>query len=133
VRQQFLCTATTNFPAVCNAYFVLVKTEFLGFFFFRWNDLKRKVDLWTEIHELNDQGVFAPVEINSRNDNATGGIFQLRQGQSRRIVVGVRPLPKSGSLPVVIEAISAVEVGSVSRRDKNDEALDSYQDKDLSM
>lgn len=101
--------------------------------YFSWNDLKRNVDLWTEIHELNDQGVFAPVEINSRNDNATGGIFQLRQGQSRRIVVGVRPLPKSGSLPVVIETISAIEVGSVCRRDKNEDTLDSYQDKDLSM
>ncbi len=47
--------------------------------------------------------------------------------------MGVRPLPRSGSLPVVIETISAVEVGSVCRRDKNEEALDSYQDKDISM
>ena len=77
--------------------------------------------------------MFSPVEVNSRNETSTGGIFQLRQGQSRRIVVGVRPLPKSGSLPVVIETISAIEVGSVCRRDKNEEALDSYQDKDLSM
>lgn len=98
-----------------------------------WNDLKRKVDVWVEIHELNDQGVFSPVELSSRNDNETGGIFQLRQGQSRRIVVGVRPLPKTGSLPVVIETISAIEVGSVCRRDKNDLSLDSYQDKDLSV
>lgn len=101
--------------------------------YFSWNDLKRKVDFWTEIHELNEQGIFAPVEIHSRNDNATGGIFQLRQGQSRRILAGVRPRPKSGSLPVVIETISAIEVGSVCRRDKNDDPLDSYQDKDLSM
>ena len=98
-----------------------------------WNDLKRKVDVWVEIHELNDQGVFSPVELNSRSDNETGGIFQLRQGQSRRIVVGVRPLPKTGSLPVVIETISAIEVGSVCRRDKNDLSLDSYQDKDLAV
>ena len=108
-------------------------TYVLLHFFFRWNDLKRKVDLWTEIQELNDQGVFAPVEINSRSDNSTGGIFQLRQGQSRRIVVGVRPLPKSGSLPVVIETISAVKVGSVCRRDKNEDSLDSYQERDLSV
>lgn len=98
----------------------------------RWNDLKRKVDLWVEIHELNDQGVFSPVELTSRTDNETGGIFQLRQGQSRRIVVGVRPLPKTGSLPVVIETISAIEVGSVSRCSKSERSLDSYQDKDLS-
>lgn len=91
------------------------------------------MDLWTEIHELNDQGVFAPVEISSRNDNSTGGIFQLRHGQSRRIVVGVRPLPKSGSLPVVIEAISSVEAGSVCKREKMDDSLDSYQEKDLSV
>ena len=114
-------------------YCVEIGHKLTLFLCFSWNDLKRNVDIWTEIHELNDQGVFAPVEINNRNDNATGGIFQLRQGQSRRIVVGVRPLPKSGSLPVVIETISAIEVGSVCRRDKNDEALDSYQDKDLSM
>ncbi|VVC92448.1 unnamed protein product, partial [Leptidea sinapis] len=28
----------------------------------RWSELTRKIELWIEIHELNDQGEYAPVE-----------------------------------------------------------------------
>lgn len=30
----------------------------------RWTELTRKIELWVEIHELNDQGEYAPVEVN---------------------------------------------------------------------
>lgn len=30
----------------------------------RWAELTRKIQLWVEIHELNDQGEYAPVEVN---------------------------------------------------------------------
>lgn len=102
-------------------------------FSFRWAELLRKIHLWVEILEINDQGVYAPVELHIQKDNQTGGVFQLRQGHSRRIVVRVQPIPKAGSLPVVCDIISAVYIGSVCKRTKNQQPLDSYQEKDLSM
>lgn len=99
----------------------------------RWGELLRKMRLWVEILEINDQGVYAPVELHIQKDNLTGGVFQLRQGHSRRIVVRVQPVPRAGSLPVVCDIISAVYIGSVSMRTKNQQPLDSYQEKDLAI
>ncbi|XP_027044941.1 kinesin-like protein KIF13B [Pocillopora damicornis] len=99
----------------------------------RWGELLRKMQLWVEILEINDQGVYAPVELHIQKDNLTGGVFQLRQGHSRRIVVRVQPVPRAGSLPVVCDIISAVYIGSVSMRTKNQQPLDSYQEKDLAI
>lgn len=53
----------------------------------RWSELTRKIELWVEILELNDQGEYTPVEVLAREDMLTGGIYQLRQGQQRRIQV----------------------------------------------
>lgn len=99
----------------------------------RWAELLRKIHVWVEIHEINDQGVYAPVELHIQKDNLTGGVFQLRQGHSRRIVVHVQPVPRAGSLPVVCNMISAVFIGSVCMRTKSQQPLDSYQEKDLSI
>lgn len=99
----------------------------------RWGELLRKMRLWVEILEINDQGVYAPVELHIQKDNLTGGVFQLRQGHSRRIAVRVQPVPRAGSLPVVCDIISAVYIGSVSMRTKNQQPLDSYQEKDLAI
>ena len=41
--------------------------------------MTRKIELWTEIHELNDQGEYVPVEHAPRPEVLTGGVFQLRQ------------------------------------------------------
>ncbi|XP_020610321.1 kinesin-like protein KIF13B [Orbicella faveolata] len=99
----------------------------------RWSELLRKIHVWVEILEINDQGVYSPVELHIQKDNQTGGVFQLRQGHSRRIVVRVQPVPRAGSLPVVCDIISAVYIGSVCMRTKNQQPLDSYQEKDLSI
>ncbi|XP_044181974.1 LOW QUALITY PROTEIN: kinesin-like protein KIF13B [Acropora millepora] len=99
----------------------------------RWGELLRKMHVWVEIHEINDQGVYAPVELHIQKDNLTGGVFQLRQGHSRRIVVHVQPVYRAGSLPVVCNMISAVFIGSVCMRTKNQQPLDSYQEKDLAI
>ena len=99
----------------------------------RWGELLRKMHVWVEIHEINDQGVYAPVELHIQKDNLTGGVFQLRQGHSRRIVVHVQPVYRAGSLPVVCNMISAVFIGSVCMRTKSQQPLDSYQEKDLAM
>ena len=35
--------------------------------------------MWVEIHELNEQGEYMPVEVVRKPEVLTGGIFQLRQ------------------------------------------------------
>lgn len=43
----------------------------------------RKLELWVEIHELNDQGEYTPVEVTSKTEVVTGGVFQLRQVRTK--------------------------------------------------
>lgn len=90
----------------------------------------RKIELWTELHELNEQGAYTPVELHTRDAPECGGVFQLRQGFSRRIVVQVG-VPKQGHLPVVLERIKGISVGSVNVRAKIQKGLDTYQERDL--
>ncbi|CAG9796373.1 unnamed protein product [Diatraea saccharalis] len=102
----------------------------------RWAELTRKIELWVEIHELNDQGEYAPVEVVQvvqRSDMLTGGVYQLRQGQQRRVSVRVRPAHNSGTLPIICQHIVSVEVGSVSVRSRLQKPLDSYQEEDLAV
>lgn len=70
----------------------------------------------------------------------TGGVYVLRHGHSRRLVVRVAPLAEqtaptglsSGSLPVLLDSIAAAQVGCVVCRDIGvQKPLDSYQDVDL--
>jgi len=44
-----------------------------------WSELTRKLELWVEIHELNDQGEYMPVEVGPKPEVPSGGVFQLRQ------------------------------------------------------
>ncbi len=60
------------------------------FFFSRWSELTRKLQLEVEVQELGENGDYSPVEVQPRSDVGTGGVFQLRQGQQRRILVAVR-------------------------------------------
>ncbi|XP_045446228.1 kinesin-like protein KIF13B [Melitaea cinxia] len=99
----------------------------------RWAELTRKIELWVEIHELNDQGEYAPVEVAARGDVVTGGVHQLRQGQQRRVAVRVRPAANSGTLPIICQHIVSVELGSVSVRSRLQKPLDSYQEEDLGI
>lgn len=62
-----------------------------------------------------------------------GGIYQLRQGQQRRIQVRVKPVQNSGTLPIICQSILNIAVGSVSGRNRFQNPLDSYQDEDLSI
>uniref|UniRef100_A0A671ST93 Kinesin-like protein KIF13B n=1 Tax=Sinocyclocheilus anshuiensis TaxID=1608454 RepID=A0A671ST93_9TELE len=78
----------------------------------------------------------------SSRDVRTGGIFQLKQGQSRRIQVEVRSVQDSGTMPLIAEIILGVSIGCVEIRQvqmtKNNEPqelegdeMDSYQEQDL--
>ncbi|XP_076639864.1 kinesin-like protein KIF13A isoform X7 [Colletes latitarsis] len=99
----------------------------------RWSELTRKIELWVEIQELNEQGEYSPVDVVVKQDMWTGGIYQLRQGQQRRIQVRVKPVQNSGTLPIICQSILNIAVGSVSVRNRLQIPLDSYQDEDLSV
>ncbi|XP_076128775.1 kinesin-like protein KIF13B isoform X3 [Alosa pseudoharengus] len=106
----------------------------------RWSEVLRRLELWVQVLELNEGGEFTPVEVVPAKDVRTGGIFQLRQGQSRRIQVEVRSVQESGTLPLIAETIMSVAVGNVVVRQtrpskggesQKGEELDSYQEADL--
>nr|XP_046255441.1 kinesin-like protein KIF13A isoform X4 [Scatophagus argus] len=94
----------------------------------RWNEVSRRIELWISIQELNEQGEYSSVELHPGKDINTGGVFQLRQGHSRRLQVCVKPVQNSGTLPLLVEAVLSVSIGCVSARStKLQRPLDSYQ------
>uniref|UniRef100_A0A672P3M2 Kinesin-like protein KIF13B n=1 Tax=Sinocyclocheilus grahami TaxID=75366 RepID=A0A672P3M2_SINGR len=108
----------------------------------RWSEVTRRLELWVQILELNDAGEFVPVEVQSAKDVCTGGIFQLKQGQSRRVQVEVRSVQDSGTMPLICESVLNVSIGNVEvhqiRTGKStetqrvgDKDVDSYQEVDL--
>ncbi|XP_029798990.1 kinesin-like protein KIF13A [Suricata suricatta] len=111
----------------------------------RWNEVTRRVEMWISILELNELGEYAAVELHQAKDVNTGGIFQLRQGHSRRVQVTVKPVQHSGTLPLMVEAILSVSIGCVTARstklqrgldsyqrdDEDGDDMDSYQEEDL--
>ncbi|KAG5856725.1 hypothetical protein ANANG_G00010940 [Anguilla anguilla] len=98
----------------------------------RWSEVSRRIELWVSIQELNEQGEYSAVELQANRDISTGGVFQLRQGHSRRLQVCVKPVQQSGTLPLLVEAVLSVSIGCVSARStKLQRPLDSYQEEDL--
>ncbi|XP_051816523.1 kinesin-like protein KIF13B isoform X1 [Acanthochromis polyacanthus] len=107
----------------------------------RWSEVTRRLELWVQLMELNEAGEFTPVEVQPAKDVRTGGTFQLRQGQSRRVQVEVRSVSDSGTMPLIAASILSVSIGDVkvqqirpSRNDPQwggDEEMDSYQEVDL--
>ena len=69
--------------------------------------------------------------INETNFYLFPGIFQLRQGQQRRIKVFVKPVQNSGMLPIICESIVSIAVGGPVVRSELQKPLDSYQEDDL--
>uniref|UniRef100_F6ZZ18 Kinesin family member 13A n=1 Tax=Ornithorhynchus anatinus TaxID=9258 RepID=F6ZZ18_ORNAN len=97
----------------------------------RWSEVTRRIEMWISILELNEMGEYAAVELHQAKDVNTGGIFQLRQGHSRRVQVTVKPVQHSGTLPLMVEAILSVSIGCVTARStKLQRGLDSYQRED---
>ncbi|XP_013817526.2 kinesin-like protein KIF13A [Apteryx mantelli] len=97
----------------------------------RWNEVTRRIEMWISIQELNEMGEYSAVELHQAKDVNTGGIFQLRQGHSRRVQVTVKPVQHSGTLPLMVEAILSVSIGGVTARStKLQRGLDSYQKND---
>ena len=100
----------------------------------RWQELTRKLELRVDIQELNEEGEYVPVEVVEEADSGgAGGVFQLRQGQQRRLGVVVQPLSmgEGGMLPLICESLVEVAVGSPCLRSRLQRPLDSYQEEDL--
>ncbi|XP_018415137.1 PREDICTED: kinesin-like protein KIF13A isoform X3 [Nanorana parkeri] len=97
----------------------------------RWSEVTRRIEMWISIYELNENGEYTSVELHQAQDVNTGGVFQLRQGHSRRIQVTVNPVQNSGTLPLLVEAILSVSIGCITARStKLQKGLDSYQKDD---
>ncbi|TNN24596.1 Kinesin-like protein KIF13B [Liparis tanakae] len=102
----------------------------------RWSEVTRHLELWVQLMELNEAGDFTAVEVLPAKDVSTGGVFQLRQGQSRRVQVEVRSVPDSGTMPLIAASVLSVAIGDVKVRQVSrssgshwagDEDMDSYQ------
>ncbi|XP_036279417.1 kinesin-like protein KIF13B isoform X2 [Pipistrellus kuhlii] len=126
-------------PALWDLGIIQAKTRSLRD---RWSEVTRKMEFWVQILEQNENGEYCPVEVISAKDVPTGGIFQLRQGQSRRVQVEVKTVQESGTLPLMEESILSVGIGCVKVRalrspkthetfHEEEEDMDSYQDRDL--
>nr|XP_019588675.1 PREDICTED: kinesin-like protein KIF13B isoform X2 [Rhinolophus sinicus] len=126
-------------PALWDLGIIQAKTRSLRD---RWSEVTRKMEFWVQILEQNENGEYCPVEVISAKDVPTGGIFQLRQGQSRRVQVEVKSVQESGTLPLMEECILSVGIGCVKVRalrspkthdafHEEEEDMDSYQDRDL--
>uniref|UniRef100_A0A914C1N4 Kinesin motor domain-containing protein n=1 Tax=Acrobeloides nanus TaxID=290746 RepID=A0A914C1N4_9BILA len=93
----------------------------------RWAEVTKKIELWVDIKELNENGEYCSVEVNSNPNVLTGGVYQLRQGIQRRIVVRVRSLEDSY---ITVSDITSVAIGSIVVVNPADETfntpLDSY-------
>uniref|UniRef100_A0AAQ4PCC9 Kinesin family member 13Ba n=1 Tax=Gasterosteus aculeatus aculeatus TaxID=481459 RepID=A0AAQ4PCC9_GASAC len=119
-------------PALWDLSIIQAKTRTLRD---RWSEVTRRLEMWIQILEINENGDFVPVEVVPARDIRTGGIFQLRQGQSRRIQVDVHSVQDSGTMPLIAEILLAVSVGCVEIRntaaEPEGDEMDSYQERDL--
>ncbi|CAF1519512.1 unnamed protein product, partial [Adineta steineri] len=83
----------------------------------RWKEVKRHIQYAVEIHELDASGRWEPVEVDAQQPQIiSGGVYRLRQGQSKRLVARLRVIPQSGTMPLVLHAIRSVEIGSINTR-----------------
>ena len=53
--------------------------------------MSKRIRLDVEIQELED-GTYQPVELTKHNEDSCGGVFQLRAGMSRRILVSTKTI-----------------------------------------
>lgn len=60
----------------------------------------RRLELWIQILEINENGDFVPVEVVPARDVDTGGIFQLRQVGVHRTPVTSKMAALTGSNPL---------------------------------
>ena len=101
-----------------------------------WQQVRKSLKVWVDILELDKMGQWVPVNVKQHKRNHTGGVYQLKQGTSKRIKIRIEE--KSiyrDLLPLYIEDFSAIEIGCVQKfnlqRIGDTTVLDSYQEEDL--
>uniref|UniRef100_A0A1I7SLJ5 Kinesin motor domain-containing protein n=1 Tax=Bursaphelenchus xylophilus TaxID=6326 RepID=A0A1I7SLJ5_BURXY len=101
----------------------------------RWSEVTRRIELFVDIKELNENGEFISVDVFDEGEDPTGGVYQLKQGLQRRLSVRLRQSTEKGGLPLVFSDISTVAVGSLVLKEPycqcDDRPLDSYQEEGL--
>ncbi|XP_062520862.1 kinesin-like protein KIF13A isoform X2 [Corticium candelabrum] len=97
----------------------------------RWHEILRRFEMFVEVMEIDEAGQYTPVDVVERQDNRTGGIFLLKQGQARRIKVLISSVKGSGFGPVAFERITKIGIGAVIFQNKLAISLDSYMDSGL--
>ncbi len=97
----------------------------------RLRGLAKRLEVWVEIEELNEQGEYVPVAMRNKPEVITGGVFKIRQGHSQKINVTVHTVPESGNGLLSTNNISSVSLGSIDLCSSNDRPLDSFQSYDL--
>lgn len=101
-----------------------------------WNELSKSFEIYIHILELNTDGNWTPVEVKQNELNKTGGIYQLKQGQSRQISVRIKQTKPNSKMwyngnlfNLEPHKIDKVSVGSVLGREIGiNQPLDSYQE-----
>uniref|UniRef100_A0A7E4ZYZ4 Kinesin motor domain-containing protein n=1 Tax=Panagrellus redivivus TaxID=6233 RepID=A0A7E4ZYZ4_PANRE len=98
----------------------------------RWSEVTSRIELFVDVQELNENGEYTSVEVVRDSGVPTGGIYQLKQGQQRRVSVRAKVVGDRGSLPLAFTDLSTVSIGSIIVKDSNDpKQMDSYQEDDL--
>ena len=100
-----------------------------------WQQVRKSLKLWVDILELDKMGQWIPVSIKQHKRNYTGGVYQLKQGTSKRIKIRIEEKSLYRDLlPLYIEDFSAIEIGCVEQVNclqRSPIVLDSYQEEDL--
>ncbi len=82
---------------------------------YRLRKLVKRLKLWVDIKELNEEGEYVSVAFGTKPGVTTGGMFRIQQGQSRKIQVTVNALPvSSGKGSLLTDCISSVSISSIS-------------------
>jgi kinesin family member 13 len=114
-----------------------------------WNEVSTTYELRIEILELTKDGYWAPVDLQKNADDdlneESGGIYQLKQGQSRQIRIEIAKINKkqhpmwfNGALNhFQLDKIENLSAGAVLARkittNSIGRSLDSYQEHDLTI
>ena len=104
-----------------------------------WGEVSRSYELAVRILELNTEGHWRPVQVKDSDWCETGGVYLLKQGQSRQISLTLWQTKPSSVLfyngllfNVEPHQIESVSVGCIVARDVNlNVPLDSYHEVDL--
>jgi kinesin family protein 13 len=104
-----------------------------------WAEVSKSFELHVKILELNTEGVWKAVKVKEHSACQTGGVYQLRQGQSRQISIDLTSTKNNSVMwyngmqfNLELYKIDRVSIGCILERDIHlHTPLDSYQEVDL--